>query len=102
MKIAIISDIHGNLEALKATINVIEKKLVDQIICLGDTIAKGIHPHECIKLIKEKNKENKNIKYMVQIFDGNNTEEKVELENSEKLVNKDLAIRFNKKVKIFC
>ena len=39
---------------------------------------------------------------MVQIFDGNNTEEKVELENSEKLVNKDLAIRFNKKVKVFC
>ena len=55
-----------------------------------------------VKLIKEKNKENKNIKYMVQIFDGNNTEEKVELENSEKLVNKDLAIRFNKKVKVFC
>lgn len=55
-----------------------------------------------VKLIKEKNKENKNIKYMVQIFDGNNTEEKVELENSGKLVNKDLAIRFNKKVKVFC
>ena len=55
-----------------------------------------------VKLIKEKNKENKNIKYIVQIFDGNNTEEKVELENSEKLVNKDLAIRFNKKVKVFC
>ena len=54
MKIAIISDIHGNLEALKATIKDIEKKQVDQIICLGDTIAKGIHPHECIKLIKEK------------------------------------------------
>ena len=55
-----------------------------------------------IFLGKLTNKENKNIKYMVQIFDGNNTEEKVELENSEKLVNKDLAIRFNKKVKIFC
>lgn len=54
MKIAIISDIHGNLEALKATIKDIEKKQVDQIICLGDTITKGIHPHECIKLIKEK------------------------------------------------
>ncbi len=40
MKIAIISDIHGNLEALKATIKDIEKKQVDQIICLGDTIAK--------------------------------------------------------------
>lgn len=55
-----------------------------------------------VKLIKEKDKENNNIKYIVQVFDGNNTEEKAELENSEKLINKDLAIRFNKKVKIFC
>lgn len=54
MKIAIISDIHGNLEALKATFEDINKKHVDKIICLGDTIAKGIHPKECIKLIKEK------------------------------------------------
>lgn len=54
MKIAIISDIHGNLEALKATLSDIEKRKVDKIICLGDTIAKGVHPKECLKLIKEK------------------------------------------------
>ena len=54
MKIAIISDIHGNLEALKATFEDINKKHVDKIICLGDIIAKGIHSKECIKLIKEK------------------------------------------------
>ena len=54
MKIAIISDIHGNLEALKATLKDIEKRNVDKIICLGDTIAKGIHPKECLDLIKEK------------------------------------------------
>lgn len=53
MKIAIISDIHGNLEALKATLKDIEKRNVDRIICLGDTIAKGIHPKECLDLIKE-------------------------------------------------
>lgn len=40
MKIAIISDIHGNLEALKSTLKDIEKRKVDQIICLGDIIAK--------------------------------------------------------------
>ncbi len=38
MKIAIISDIHGNLEALKATLKDIEKRNVDRIICLGDTL----------------------------------------------------------------
>lgn len=53
-KIAIISDIHGNLEALKATLKDIEERKVDKIYCLGDTIAKGVHPHECIKLLKEK------------------------------------------------
>lgn len=54
MKIAIISDIHGNLEALKATLKDIEKRDVDKIICLGDLIAKGTHPKECIELVKEK------------------------------------------------
>jgi protein phosphatase len=53
MKIAIISDIHGNLEALKATLKDIKKRQVDKIICLGDIIAKGIHPKECIDLIKK-------------------------------------------------
>ncbi len=52
MKIAIISDIHGNLEALKATLKDIEKRKVDKIICLGDIIAKGVHSKECISLIR--------------------------------------------------
>ena len=52
MKIAIISDVHGNLEALKETFKDIEKRKIDKIYCLGDTIAKGVHPKECIKLIK--------------------------------------------------
>lgn len=53
MKIAIISDIHGNLEALKATLKDIAKRDVDKIICLGDIIAKGIHTKECIKLLRD-------------------------------------------------
>lgn len=53
MKVAIISDVHGNLEALKATLQDIKERNVDNIYCLGDTIAKGIHAKECIKLIKE-------------------------------------------------
>lgn len=54
MKIAIISDIHGNLEALKATLSDIDKRNVDKIICLGDIIAKGVHPKECLDLIRKK------------------------------------------------
>ncbi len=53
MRIAIISDIHGNLEALKSTLQDIEKRNIDKIICLGDTIAKGVHPKECLELVKE-------------------------------------------------
>lgn len=54
MKIAIISDVHGNIEALKETIKDIEKRNVDKIFCLGDTIAKGIHQNACVDLIREK------------------------------------------------
>lgn len=52
MKIAIISDIHGNLEALKTTLKDMEKRKIDKIICLGDTIAKGVHPKKCLELVK--------------------------------------------------
>ena len=38
MKIAIISDIHGNLEALKETLKDIEKRKVEKIICLGEEL----------------------------------------------------------------
>ena len=54
MRIAIISDIHGNLEALKATMKDIEKKGAEKIFCLGDIVGKGIHPTECLEIIREK------------------------------------------------
>lgn len=52
IRYGIISDIHGNLEALKAVKLDMEKVGVDRIICLGDTISKGAHGHECIELVK--------------------------------------------------
>ena len=54
MKIAIISDIHANLEALKSVLKDIENRNINKIYCLGDIIAKGSHPKECIDLVKEK------------------------------------------------
>ena len=39
--------------SLKSTLEDIKKRKVDKIICLGDIIAKGVHPKECIELIKE-------------------------------------------------
>lgn len=48
---ALISDIHGNLEALQAVLKDIEKHKVDEIYCLGDVVGYGPNPRECIDLI---------------------------------------------------
>ena len=53
-KIAIISDIHGNLEALKTVLNDINNREITKIYCLGDILAKGTHQQECVDLVKEK------------------------------------------------
>ena len=51
-KIAIISDVHGNLEALKIVIDDIKRRGIQRIFCLGDTIAKGEHQQECVDLVR--------------------------------------------------
>lgn len=52
-RIAIISDVHGNLEALKAVLSDIRERGITRIFCIGDTIHKGVHSSECLKLVKE-------------------------------------------------
>ncbi len=52
-KIAFISDIHGNLEALQAVLEDIKERGIKKIICLGDIIAKGTHMNECVELIRK-------------------------------------------------
>ncbi len=54
-RIALISDIHGNLEALESILEDIKTKNIDEIICLGDTIAIGPNSKECIDLLIENN-----------------------------------------------
>ena len=48
VKRAIISDIHGNLEALKSVLAHIADQQVDEIFCLGDIIGYGPNPCECL------------------------------------------------------
>jgi len=45
---AIISDIHGNLEALTTVLDDIASANVDEIFCLGDVVGYGPNPRECI------------------------------------------------------
>jgi len=53
MKHAIISDIHGNIEALEKVLERIENEKVDDIICLGDLVGYGPNPKECIERIQK-------------------------------------------------
>ena len=51
MKRALISDIHGNLEALSAVLEDIRERGVDEIYCLGDIIGYGPNPCECLDAV---------------------------------------------------
>jgi len=52
MRLAIISDIHGNYEALKAVVNDIRSSTADKIVCLGDVATLGPQPNEVIQLLR--------------------------------------------------
>lgn len=53
MRYAVISDIHGNAEALEAVLRDIEKRPIDSIVCLGDIVGYYPDPELCIELIKK-------------------------------------------------
>lgn len=53
MRIAFISDIHGNFTALEAVLADIKKHGVDEIICLGDTVSLGPQPVEVLDALRE-------------------------------------------------
>lgn len=53
MKIAIISDIHSNYQALKSVIEDCERKGVKKIFCCGDIIGKGVNSNKCVDLLKQ-------------------------------------------------
>jgi len=50
-QVAVISDIHGNLEALKVVIEDIEAHRIKRVWCLGDIVGYGPQPNECIELL---------------------------------------------------
>ena len=54
MKIAAISDIHGNIYSLMKVLEDIDEQKVDLVVCLGDLVGYGPHPNEVIALIKRR------------------------------------------------
>jgi len=53
LRYALISDIHGNLQALDAVLEAIDDLDVDRLYCLGDIVGYGAKPGECIQRIRE-------------------------------------------------
>ena len=49
---AVISDIHGNLEALEAVLGDVPDG-IERIYCLGDVIGYGANPNECCDIVRE-------------------------------------------------
>ncbi len=54
MKLAVISDIHANLEALHAVLKDIDAHRPDDIVCLGDVVGYGADPSPCLNIIHER------------------------------------------------
>ena len=52
--VAIVTDIHGNLPALKAALERIEEIEVDDVYCGGDLVGYGPWPNEVCRLIEER------------------------------------------------
>ncbi|ADO84303.1 metallophosphoesterase family protein [Ilyobacter polytropus] len=53
-KIAVISDIHGNIPALEAVLKDIEDRKISRIFCLGDLAGKGPGSCETVDIIRKK------------------------------------------------
>lgn len=55
MKIGIISDIHGDLAALKTVLERFDKfHKVDRVLCAGDLVGRGPEPDEVVTLVRER------------------------------------------------
>ena len=53
MRVALLSDVHGNLSALDAAISVCREQRIDRYLSAGDVIGYGPHPGECIDRLRE-------------------------------------------------
>ncbi len=54
MRIAVLSDIHGNLEALEAVLADLDRIGFDQLYSLGDIVGYGPNPGACIEIVRRR------------------------------------------------
>ncbi len=51
--VAIISDLHGNMPALEATLQDIKRRRINRIFCLGDLVGKGPHSDKAVDICQD-------------------------------------------------
>jgi diadenosine tetraphosphatase ApaH/serine/threonine PP2A family protein phosphatase len=54
MRVAVISDVHANYQALEAVLKEIDAARVDAVWCLGDTVGYGPRPNECCDVVRDR------------------------------------------------
>lgn len=54
-RLAVISDIHSNLQALTAVWARLDELGIDSVYCLGDVVGYGARPVECLAMIRKNN-----------------------------------------------
>ncbi len=54
MRLAIVSDIHSNLQAWEAVLEEIDGREIETIYCLGDVVGYGADPAPCVELVRER------------------------------------------------
>src|ERR671925_1693817 len=54
MRIAMLSDVHGNRPAFEAVLAAIEEAAVEELWCLGDLVGYGAEPDDCVALARER------------------------------------------------
>jgi diadenosine tetraphosphatase ApaH/serine/threonine PP2A family protein phosphatase len=53
MRIAILSDLHANLEATEAVLADARERKCTQFVCLGDVVGYNANPHQCVEIIQK-------------------------------------------------
>jgi len=54
LRVAVLSDIHSNLQALEAVLAAVEEAGVEETWCLGDLVGYGADPDVCTALVRER------------------------------------------------
>jgi diadenosine tetraphosphatase ApaH/serine/threonine PP2A family protein phosphatase len=53
MRIALLSDVHGNAPAFEAVLADVEEQSVEEVWCLGDLVGYGAEPDRCVELARD-------------------------------------------------